>query len=54
MENLREKVTRKFKNKEALVGIVGLGYVGLPLMLRYNSIGLECLALISTPKKLEG
>ncbi|RUH35675.1 nucleotide sugar dehydrogenase [Pseudomonas aeruginosa] len=45
MENLREKVTRKFKNKEALVGIVGLGYVGLPLMLRYNSIGFRVLGI---------
>lgn len=45
MENLREKVTRKFKDKEALVGIVGLGYVGLPLMLRYNSIGFRVLGI---------
>jgi UDP-N-acetyl-D-glucosamine dehydrogenase len=24
----------KFKNKEAVIGIAGLGYVGLPLMLQ--------------------
>ncbi len=26
----------RLKNKDAVIGIVGLGYVGLPLMLRYN------------------
>lgn len=35
----------KFKNKEALIGIVGLGYVGLPLMLRYNAIGFRVLGI---------
>ena len=35
----------KFKNKEALIGIVGLGYVGLPLMLRYNTIGFRVLGI---------
>lgn len=35
----------KFKSKEALIGIVGLGYVGLPLMLRYNAIGFRVLGI---------
>lgn len=35
----------KFKTKEALIGIVGLGYVGLPLMLRYNAIGFRVLGI---------
>lgn len=35
----------KFENQEAIVGIVGLGYVGLPLMLRYNSIGFRVLGI---------
>ena len=35
----------KFKSRDALVGIVGLGYVGLPLMLRYNSIGFRVLGI---------
>jgi UDP-N-acetyl-D-glucosamine dehydrogenase len=29
----------KIKNKEAIIGIVGLGYVGLPLMLRFAEVG---------------
>lgn len=39
------KVVEKFKSRQALIGIVGLGYVGLPLMLRYNSIGFNVLGI---------
>ncbi len=47
----RQKSIAKFKNKEAIIGIVGLGYVGLPLMLRYNSIGFRVLGIdIDTSK----
>ncbi|WP_339461961.1 UDP-N-acetyl-D-glucosamine 6-dehydrogenase [Pseudomonas sp. EA_105y_Pfl2_R69] len=35
----------KFKTKESIIGIVGLGYVGLPLMLRYNAIGFRVLGI---------
>ncbi|WP_236210251.1 UDP-N-acetyl-D-glucosamine 6-dehydrogenase [Metapseudomonas otitidis] len=35
----------KFKAKGAIIGIVGLGYVGLPLMLRYSAIGYRVLGI---------
>ncbi|WP_277374429.1 UDP-N-acetyl-D-glucosamine 6-dehydrogenase [Pseudomonas sp. AA-38] len=35
----------KFSSKEAVVGIVGMGYVGLPLMLRYSAIGYRVLGI---------
>jgi UDP-N-acetyl-D-glucosamine dehydrogenase len=35
----------KLKNKEAVIGIAGLGYVGLPLMLRYNAIGYRVVGI---------
>lgn len=35
----------KFESKQAVIGIVGLGYVGLPLMLRYNAIGFKVLGI---------
>lgn len=35
----------KFKNKDAIIGIIGLGYVGLPLMIRYNAIGFRVLGI---------
>lgn len=34
---------QKFKDKTAKIGIVGLGYVGLPLMLRYVDVGYQVL-----------
>ncbi|WP_445495598.1 nucleotide sugar dehydrogenase [Photorhabdus sp. SF281] len=36
-------LTDKFDNKTAIIAIVGLGYVGLPLMLRYNDIGFKVI-----------
>lgn len=45
MENLREKVIRKFKDKEVFVGIVGLGYVGFLFMLCYNLIGFRVFGI---------
>lgn len=42
---MKNKLIARFKNKEALVGIVGLGYVGLPLMLRYSAVGFRVLGI---------
>ncbi|MCT8166631.1 MULTISPECIES: nucleotide sugar dehydrogenase [unclassified Pseudomonas] len=35
----------RIDNREAVIGIVGLGYVGLPLMLRYTAAGFRVLGL---------
>ncbi|WP_041712242.1 UDP-N-acetyl-D-glucosamine 6-dehydrogenase [Pseudomonas sp. ATCC 13867] len=35
----------RLKSKESIIGIVGMGYVGLPLMLRYNAIGFNVLGI---------
>lgn len=35
----------RLNGREAVIGILGLGYVGLPLMLRYNAIGYKVLGL---------
>lgn len=45
MDSLKNAVIHAFRSKDALIGIVGLGYVGLPLMLRYNDIGYRVLGL---------
>ena len=37
------EVIEKFEKKTATIGIVGLGYVGLPLALRYSDIGYRVL-----------
>lgn len=45
MSGIKQSSVDRFKSKEALIGIVGLGYVGLPLMLRYNAIGFRVLGI---------
>lgn len=43
---------RKLNNKAALVTIVGLGYVGLPLMLRYAAVGYKVLGVDIDAEKI--
>ena len=43
----------KINNKEAVIGIVGLGYVGLPLMLRYVEEGYQVLGIDIDQKKVD-
>jgi UDP-N-acetyl-D-glucosamine dehydrogenase len=47
--NLLEKINQK----EALVGIIGLGYVGLPLVLRFGEVGFKILGFDSDAQKVE-
>ena len=46
-----ENLTKKLNDKTALIGIVGLGYVGLPLLLRYVEVGYRVLGLDIDPEK---
>jgi UDP-N-acetyl-D-glucosamine dehydrogenase len=41
----KNQLLNKLKDKTAVIGIVGLGYVGLPLMLRYSEVGYKVLGL---------
>jgi UDP-N-acetyl-D-glucosamine dehydrogenase len=43
----------KLNNRTALIGIVGLGYVGLPLLLRYVEAGYKVLGFDIDPDKVE-
>lgn len=43
--NIKDLLIKKLNGKQAVIGIVGLGYVGLPLMLRYNDIGFRVLGI---------
>lgn len=40
---MKDQLIRKFADQTAVIGIVGLGYVGLPLMLRYTDAGFRVL-----------
>jgi UDP-N-acetyl-D-glucosamine dehydrogenase len=43
----------KIKEKQALVGIIGLGYVGLPLVLRFCDMGFKVLGFDTDANKVE-
>ena len=38
-----EQAIKRYQDKEAIIGIVGLGYVGLPLLLRYTQVGFKVI-----------
>jgi UDP-N-acetyl-D-glucosamine dehydrogenase len=49
----RDVLINKLNEKKAVIGIVGLGYVGLPLMLRYSSVGFRVLGIDIDPDKVD-
>jgi len=42
---VRDKLLKKIADKSVTIGILGLGYVGLPLMLRYVEAGYKVLGI---------
>ncbi len=42
---VKSELIKKLNNKSATIGIVGLGYVGLPLMLRYSEVGYKIIGI---------
>ena len=47
-----DKLIEKLENRSALIGIIGLGYVGLPLMLRFSEVGYRVLGIDIDPDKV--
>ena len=43
----------KFKSKEFSVGIVGLGYVGLPICERFSKSGIEVIGVDNDKNKIK-
>ncbi len=48
-----ESLIEKIDARNAVIGIVGLGYVGLPLALRFAEVGFPVIGLDIDPKKTE-
>jgi UDP-N-acetyl-D-glucosamine dehydrogenase len=42
---IQHDLLHKLEDKTALVGIIGLGYVGVPLMLRFHEVGMRVLGI---------
>ena len=51
--NTKEMLVERLSQKEATIGIVGLGYVGLPLVLRYTDVGYRGLGIDVDCEKVE-
>jgi UDP-N-acetyl-D-glucosamine dehydrogenase len=47
-----EQLTSKLRDQTAVIGIIGLGYVGLPLTLRYSEAGFRVLGIDIDPAKV--
>lgn len=47
------QLIEKLRSKKAVIGIVGLGYVGLPLALRFCEVGYKVIGLDIDPAKID-
>jgi UDP-N-acetyl-D-glucosamine dehydrogenase len=50
---MKSQLIDKLTSKKAVIGIVGLGYVGLPLMLRYCEVGYSVVGFDIDQAKIE-
>lgn len=48
-----DRLAARFRERDARVGVVGLGYVGLPLVLEYGSRGFRVVGFDIDPAKVE-
>jgi UDP-N-acetyl-D-glucosamine dehydrogenase len=44
---------QKIKNRQAVIGVIGLGYVGLPLVIRFAEEGFRVLGFDIDPRKVD-
>lgn len=50
---LKEIIIKKINNKSSVIGIIGLGYVGIPLSLSFVNAGFKVIGFDIDSKKLE-
>lgn len=49
---VQAELIQSFKNRKATIGVVGLGYVGLPLVLRFTEAGFKVIGFDIDEKKV--
>ena len=52
-DNHQQRLLKKLHDRQAVIGIVGLGYVGLPLMLRFTEVGYRVIGFDIDPDKVQ-
>ena len=50
---MRKTLERRIKNKKALIGIIGMGYVGMPLAVTFAKSGFSVTGIEQDPKRRE-
>ena len=50
---MKKKLLKKINSKNAIIGIFGLGYVGLPLMLRFTEVGYKVIGFEVDQHKIQ-
>jgi len=53
MEAIKQELQTKLENKTAVIGIIGLGYVGLPLAIRYANISYKVMGFDIDQSKID-
>jgi UDP-N-acetyl-D-glucosamine dehydrogenase len=52
-DKISEKLINKMINREATIGIIGMGYVGQPLALRYSQLGYKVIGFDVDQEKVD-
>ena len=50
---MKNELLKQLNDKSAKIGIVGLGYVGLPLMIRYSEVGYKVIGFDIDQSKID-
>jgi UDP-N-acetyl-D-glucosamine dehydrogenase len=50
---LKQQLLDKFKDRSAVIGLIGLGYVGLPLAVEFGKAGFKVLGIDVDQKKID-
>lgn len=50
---MKEQLISKFKSKQAQIGIIGLGYVGLPLAVVFGNVGFKVIGIDIDQRKVD-
>lgn len=51
--NSKQQLLNRLNDKTATIGIIGMGYVGIPLMIRYVAIGYKVLGIDVNAEKVD-
>ncbi|WP_099203700.1 nucleotide sugar dehydrogenase [Miniphocaeibacter massiliensis] len=53
MSNIKQELLSKIESKELVVGVIGLGYVGLPLAVEKANVGYKVIGFDVLPEKVK-